>query len=68
MDKFELAKNRTTCSANNDVVRIDEKRYVILSNSYNVIINTEEAVKNQAENIPLLSFIEKYIGKFLQNN
>ncbi len=67
-DKFELAKNGTACSGNNDVVKIDENRYVILSNPYNVIINTTHALENEAENKPILDFLGEYIGEILHNS
>lgn len=60
MDKFGIVKD--------EVVKIGENKYVLLNNSYNVVINTTETVKNQSENIHILDFIEKYIGEFLQNN
>ena len=66
-DKFELAKIGTVCPENNEVVRIDENRYVILNNPYSVIINTTYTLRNQEENKSMLEFIEKYIGEFLHN-
>lgn len=66
-DKFELAKSGTVCPENNEVVRIDENRYVILNNPYSVIINTTYTLRNQEENKSMLEFIEKYIGEFLHN-
>ena len=64
-DKFELAKNGTPHPRDKDVVKIDEDRYVILDNPYNVIINTSRTVKSKEENKPMLDFLGKFIGDVL---
>lgn len=58
-DKFELAKHGTPVPGRDDIIKIDEHRYVITSNPYNVIINTSRAVKTKEENKPILDFLGK---------
>lgn len=60
-DKFELAKHGTPVPGREDIVKIDEHRYVITSNPYQVIINTSKSVKSKEENKPILDFVSKIV-------
>lgn len=60
-DKFELAKHGTPVPGREDIVKIDEHRYVITSNPYNVIINTSRALKSAEENKPYIDYLSKII-------
>ncbi|MBQ7096786.1 MAG: hypothetical protein IJN96_01790 [Clostridia bacterium] len=66
-DKFELSKDGTMCKDNNHVVKIDENRYVVVSNPYNVVINVSHTSNGEAENKKSLDFLGEYIGEFLHN-
>ena len=55
-DKFEAAKHGTPHPKNKDIVKIAEDQYVILSNPYNVIINTSKTVKTKEENQKIIDY------------